>query len=184
MQHHMQEGERAIFYNLKRSARAKQLRISVHAGGAVVVTAPVRMRESSVHRYIRTKFYWIYTKSSTAPAKNNENLLSTSRVHFLQHKKEALHLVQKKIIACNTFYGFSYNTVRIKQHTTKWGSCSAKRNLNFNYKIIFLPESLQEYIIVHELCHLQEMNHSKDFWTLVAQTVPDYKKRKKQFLSL
>jgi predicted metal-dependent hydrolase len=86
----------------------------------------------------------------------------------------------QKIIYFNSFYNFKYNKIFIKNHQRRWGSCSSKRNLNFNYKIIFLPERLQNYLIVHELCHLKEMNHSKGFWALVAKTIPDYEKLNKQ----
>jgi len=84
-------------------------------------------------------------------------------------------LVDNKIAYFNRFYKFHINKVFIKRHKRRWGSCSSKKNLNFNYKIIFLPPVLQDYLIVHELCHLQEMNHSKKFWGLVGQTIKSYK---------
>ena len=78
----------------------------------------------------------------------------------------------------NQFYNFTFNKITIRNSRTRWGSCSKKGNLNFNYRIISLPQQLQDYIVVHELCHLKEMNHSKSFWDLVAQVIPDYKKVK------
>ena len=74
----------------------------------------------------------------------------------------------------NTYYGFSYNTVRIKDTTSIWGSCSTHKNLNFSYKVLFLPERLRDYIIVHELCHLRHLNHSPAFWKCVAELLPNY----------
>ena len=74
----------------------------------------------------------------------------------------------------NTTYKFKFNRINIKNQKTRWGSCSNKGNLNFNYKIVLLPERLADYIIVHELCHLKELNHSKKFWNLVAKAMPDY----------
>jgi predicted metal-dependent hydrolase len=61
---------------------------------------------------------------------------------------------------------------------SRWGSCSRKKNLNFNYKLIQLPLELADYIVVHELCHLQEFNHGQGFWNLVGETIPDYKARR------
>jgi predicted metal-dependent hydrolase len=98
---------------------------------------------------------------------------------YLTHKEKARRLVNSRLRHFNQYYNFEYKRVSIKNQKTKWGSCSNKANLNFNYRIMFLPEELIDYIVVHELCHLKELNHSKRFWALVAQTMPDYKKHKK-----
>ena len=73
-----------------------------------------------------------------------------------------------------------FNMVRIKNVKTIWGSCSSKKNLNFNFKLFFLPESLIDYVFVHELAHLKHMNHSKAFWSEVEKQIPDYKKRREE----
>ena len=83
-------------------------------------------------------------------------------------------MAQKKVLKFNKIYKFKYNKINIKNQKTRWGSCSVKGNLNFNYKIALLPEKLAEYIVVHELCHLGEFNHSYKFWKLVEKTIPDY----------
>ena len=75
----------------------------------------------------------------------------------------------------NQFYGFTFGRVTIKNHKSRWGSCSKKGNLNFNYKIALLPSELADYIIVHELCHLGEFNHSSRFWALVAKAIPNHR---------
>jgi predicted metal-dependent hydrolase len=72
-------------------------------------------------------------------------------------------------------HGFEYEKVTIKGQNTRWGSCSVKRNLNFNWKLMMTPPAAIDYVIIHELCHLREMNHSKKFWKLVARYCPDYK---------
>ncbi|MDB5266632.1 MAG: putative metal-dependent hydrolase [Parcubacteria group bacterium] len=97
---------------------------------------------------------------------------------YLKHREEARALVKERLEYWNQFYGYTYNRVAIKDHKTRWGSCSKKGNLNFNYRVVFLPPALQDYLIVHELCHLGEFNHSPAFWTLVGKTVPDYEKRR------
>ena len=74
----------------------------------------------------------------------------------------------------NAFYGFKIKRIAIKNQSTRWGSCSSLGNLNFNYKIIYLRPELADYLIVHELCHLGELNHSKRFWALVSKTMPKY----------
>ena len=84
----------------------------------------------------------------------------------------------------NQIYGFQYNKINIRNQKTRWGSCSKKGNLNFNYKIALLPEKYADYIVVHELCHLKEFNHSRSFWNLVARTIPDFRERKKRIKNI
>src|SRR5450830_845542 len=103
------------------------------------------------------------------------------RRRFTTQKREmARILVENRLSVINKFYNFKINRVAIKNTTTRWGSCSSKGNLNFNYKIIYLKQSLADYLIVHELCHLGELNHSKRFWALVLKIIPDYAKINKE----
>ncbi len=78
-------------------------------------------------------------------------------------KEKFLKLAEERVEYFNGHYNFSYNLIRIKDQKSRWGSCSRKGNLNFNYRVFLLDEKLRDYIIVHELCHLKEMNHSKKF---------------------
>ena len=80
----------------------------------------------------------------------------------------------------NGHYKLPLRKVFIKNSRSRWGSCSTLGNLNFNYRIVFLPPHLQAYIVVHELCHLRHFNHSPAFWALVGQTVPEYKKHRRE----
>ncbi|MFA7653432.1 MAG: M48 family metallopeptidase [Candidatus Magasanikbacteria bacterium] len=109
------------------------------------------------------------------------------RRKYLQNRERARALVHAKVEKINKIYQFSFGRISIKNHRSRWGSCSKKGNLNFNYKIIFLPERLAEYIVAHELCHLGEFNHSKNFWNLVSRAFPDYRsiraQIKKQIIS-
>lgn len=97
-----------------------------------------------------------------------------SKLDFDLYKKKALELVTSRLEFFNTTYNFKYNSVRIKNTTSRWGSCSSKGNLNFNYRIVLIDAKLADYIVVHELCHLGEFNHSEKFWGLVQKTIPDY----------
>ena len=103
-----------------------------------------------------------------------------SKSEYLKYKDQALILVKNKLEHFNQFYNFKYNKVTIRNQSTRWGSCSRRGNINFNYKLALLPESLTDYVVVHELCHIGEFNHSKDFWNLVAKTMPDYKERRQE----
>lgn len=94
---------------------------------------------------------------------------------YLKNKEKAREIVNDRLEYFNQFYGYQWNNIAIRNQKTRWGSCSKKGNLNFNYKIALLAPTTADYIIVHELCHLKEFNHSQNFWTLVAKTIPDYK---------
>jgi len=76
-------------------------------------------------------------------------------------------------------YGFHFNQVRIKNTRSRWGSCSGKRNINLHWKLVLMPEPVRDYVIVHELCHLKHLDHSRQFWNTLASIVPDYKEQKR-----
>lgn len=99
---------------------------------------------------------------------------------YLKHKENARVLIAEKVERYNDVYGYSVRRISIRNQKTRWASCSEKGNLNFSYKILFLPEMFANYIIVHELCHLQELNHSQRFWDLVVQVFPNYKEIRKE----
>jgi len=92
---------------------------------------------------------------------------------WLRKKAEFLLFYKVKEIAQK--FDFQYNLVRIKDMKSRWGSCSSKKNLSFNLKLIYFKPKVIEYVIVHELCHLKEMNHSQEFWKLVENIIPNYK---------
>ena len=107
-----------------------------------------------------------------------------SKKHYLLNKEA----VRKVILECLEFfaqlYGVKYRKVAIRNQKSKWGCCSIARNLNFNYKVSLLPKDQRDYIVVHELCHLIEFNHSKKFWAEVERTIPNYKELRKRIKSV
>lgn len=103
---------------------------------------------------------------------------------YRSHRESARKRIAELLGKVNRHYGLEYGRVAIRNQRRSWGSCSQARNLNFNYRILFLPEALQEYIIAHELCHLKEFNHGMNFWQLVAEYVPDYRKQRKELKSI
>jgi len=95
--------------------------------------------------------------------------------HYLEHKEQARELVLSRLNFFNHYYDYKWNRIAIRNPKSCWGSCTSLKNLNFSYKILFLPPHLQDYIIVHELCHLKELNHGKKFWMLLEEAMPQYK---------
>lgn len=95
--------------------------------------------------------------------------------HYKAHKETTRALVHARLKHYNAHYGFAYKRVFIKNSKSRWGSCSSRGNLNFNYKLIFLPPQVLDYVVVHELCHLRHFNHGPEFWALVSETLPHHK---------
>jgi len=95
------------------------------------------------------------------------------------YKERIKELIYDKIEYYNSFINKKISNIRIKNHKKRWGSCSNLGNLNFNWRIIMMPDEMFDYIVVHELCHLIHMNHSKEYWKSVEMILPDYKEREK-----
>ncbi len=102
-------------------------------------------------------------------------LLRRNKKQYQKCKEQARVLAHARLNYFNAHYRLRVGRIFIKNHKSRWGSCSEKGKLNFNYKILFLPSDIADYIIVHELCHLAYFNHSPKFWALVGKTVPDYR---------
>lgn len=150
----------------------------MYCDGSVVVTTPFDLRENVAERFIKEKTEWLFSKIAYFQQFKGNPVARFSHADYLKYKEEALVLAEKRIDHFNKTYKYRFNKINIKNQKTRWGSCSKKGNLNFNYKILFLPEKVRDYIIVHELCHLKEFNHSRRFWNLVGKTFPDYREIK------
>ncbi len=168
----------AVSYNVRQSARARHVRIAVSCDGSVVVTHPTTVSFERVDSFVAQKISWILKKVSLFSSRGFTSIPAV-RGEYGKRKEEVRRLVCARIEHFNTFYGFRIGRVAIRSQKTRWGSCSKKGNLNFNYRIIHLAPELVDYVVVHELCHLAELNHSKNFWSLVSKTLPHYMTLKK-----
>lgn len=95
------------------------------------------------------------------------------------YRKKAEEIIHDRLRHFNKYYGFRYRRVTLRKQKSRWGSCSAAKNLNFNWRLIMAPIGVIDYVVVHELCHLKEMNHSRRFWALVEEIIPRHPKAKK-----
>ena len=175
--------KKLIPYTLTKSAKAKYVRLSISPDGALRVTAPRFLPVFLVQKLLLLRGDWIFAKIAHFQSLGISKAPLTPKARrqkYLEHKERARALAERRTAHWNQFYGFTYKNISIRDQKTRWGSCSKKGNLNFNYKIALMPEHLADYIIVHELCHLRAFDHSDKFWSLVAATVPDHKECRKE----
>jgi predicted metal-dependent hydrolase len=166
-----------IEYTVRKHRQAKRLKLAISCDGNCTVTLPWRMGFVSADDFIRKNAEWVLEKMKAMKKIGRNSLFARhDTVEYMKLKETAREMVASRLEKYAEIYGFQYNAVAIRNQKTRWGSCSSKGNLNFNYKILLLPQRHADYIIVHELCHLKEFNHGKRFWNLVAQTFPDYEK--------
>lgn len=172
------------------------------------MTAPKRYEKSvlaqrglrlRIEKFIQSKAEWIEKQRSRLlkhNARREEAFAKRRRVvptfsktqekraHFKAHKDEALRMISERVMYFYNLYIQHYGEVKrgeikVKSQSSRWGSCSRKGNLNFNYTLLFLEPEERDYVIVHEICHLYEFNHGASFWRHVAFVVPDYMRIRK-----
>lgn len=166
--------DQTIPYSIRVSGRAQRMRVAVYVDGDVVVTRPIGTTTEKLRKFVDAKKHWILKKIEANTTTVISELQENSMEHFNDHKDQAYQLVSKKAAEWNKSLNYEYSDIAVKQLKSRWGSCSNNGSLSFNYKVLFLPENLQDYVVVHELCHLKQPNHSPKFWSIVAKTLPDY----------
>ena len=164
-----------VQYSIIRSDR-KTIAIQIQPDGKVLVRAPKRMRMEEIKIFVESKAEWIEKHLSNRTTFNQEKL-TDQEMKMLREKARAL--VTEKVQYYAPLIGVTYNQIAIRAQHTRWGSCSSKGNLNFNCLLALVPIEVLDYVVVHELCHRKELNHSDRFWNEVANILPDYKCRKK-----
>lgn len=161
-------------YEIKKYKKARYLRISVKPGGRVVVTTPWRTPKYVAVQFVEKQRQWIEQARAKVLAQPTPASLGTA-TEYKKYRLQAQRLISTRLAELNVQYGFPYKLVSIRNQKTRWGSCSKSGTLSFNYRLLFVDSAIRDYVLVHELCHTQQMNHSLKFWQLVAQTVPNYK---------
>lgn len=162
-------------YTLIRSNR-KTVSIQIKPDGTVLVRAPRRMAQKQIDTFVRSKAAWV--------KKHLSNLPDLSQPGFTEAELKTIREEARKKITPRVSYfapivGVDYGRISIRFQRTRWGSCSPEGNLNFNALLALAPEEVLDYVVVHELCHRKEMNHSDRFWTLVEAVLPDYREAKR-----
>ena len=168
-----------ISYTLIRSKR-KTTEIQVRVDG-VIVRAPKRLGIGEIDRFVASKEAWIIKKQAEiekqlVAVKNQPkvNLLTKDELTALAN--QALAVIPERVVHYARIIGVDYGRITIKNQRTRWGSCSSKGNLNFNCLLMLTPLEVIDSVVVHELCHRKQMNHSKKFYEEVYKAYPEYDK--------
>ncbi len=169
---------KTIEYTLKVSRRAGRIRLTIYREGRLTVTLPRGVSENFAKKFIIRKSRWVIRKLEYF--KRFPTLVTHTKRDYIRYKNQAQTLAEERIAFFKTVYPYPVNVIRIRNQKTRWGSCSKKGNLTFNFKIVLLPQRQSDYVIVHELCHVKEFNHSPQFWNLVAKTIPDHQAIRKE----
>ena len=163
-------------YIIKRSSR-KSIAVEIKPDGSVVVRANYNAPLYGIEEFVSQKSAWIARTVAKIRAANVAPKFSEKEIkEFIKRAKEILH---ERVARFAELIGVSYGRITVKRACTVWGSCSFHGNLNFNCLIAAIPQEIAEYIIIHELCHRKEMNHSQAFWRTVEKFCPEYKARRK-----
>ena len=159
-----------VAYKIIRSDR-KTVAIQILPDGEVVVRCPRRMSANAIKGFVERKSAWIEKHLSKGIPKDKEKF-SPREIEALREKTRAL--IEKRVQLYAPCIGVTYGAITIRAQRTRWGSCSSKGNLNFNCLLALVAPEVLDYVVVHELCHRIEMNHSRRFWDAVANILPDY----------
>ena len=162
-------------YQIIKSDR-KTISIQIKPDGRVVVRCPKRMRIEEVRRFVESKSDWIEKHLARRPP---QDVAKYTPKEIEQLREQARTLVTERVRYYAPIIGVTHGQIAIRTQHTRWGSCSSKGNLNFNCLLALVPPEVLDYVVVHELCHRKELNHSERFWKEVERILPDYKARKK-----
>lgn len=162
-------------YQIIRSSR-KTISLQITPEGKLVVRCPNRMKRLDIQAFVESKRNWIEkhlqkSKDLSQPVLAEEEL----QILVVQAREELPLLVQHYAAILDVTYG----RITIRSQKTRWGSCSGTGNLNFNCLLMLCPPEVRDYVVVHELCHRKQMNHSAAFWAEVERILPDYRAQRK-----
>ena len=165
-----------IPYRVIRSSR-RTVSLQIVPGGEVLVRCPRWMSNGDIRRFVESKSGWIekHLEKQTAAAR----LPAFSDGQLQALASQARQTVPERVAYFAPLVGVTYGRIAIRSQHTLWGSCSGKGNLSFNCLLMLTPPEVLDYVVVHELCHRKEMNHSARFWAKVGRVLPDYEIRRK-----
>ena len=157
----------------------KTVAIQVNSDLSVTVRAPRSASEKDIEEILKKKEAWISKHiekiKETKERFEAEPTEKLTREKVIALAEEALKVIPARVEYFARVIGVTYGKITIRNQKTRWGSCSSKGNLNYNCLLMLDPPEVLDYVVVHELCHRKEMNHSKAFWAEVEKVLPDYR---------
>lgn len=167
----------------------RTMALEIQTDGQVIVRAPKRASDRSIKRLITSKARWIYEKRSRMFERQAKRKESMAKFPVWEEmttaeKKQIKAMIAERVEEIANHMGVTYGSISVRNQKSRWGSCSSQGNLNFNYRLAFLPPSYMDYVIVHELAHRRHMDHSKEFWAEVEAYYPEYKQVKKELAEI
>ena len=161
----------------------KTVAIQVNSDLSVTVRAPRSVSEKDIEEILKKKEAWISKHiekiKETKERVEAEPTEKLTREKVIALAEEALKVILERVEYFAKVIGVTYGKITVRNQKTRWGSCSSKGNLNFNCLLMLAPPEVLDYVVVHELCHRKQMNHSKAFWLEVEKVLPDYKEARK-----
>lgn len=164
-----------VEYSIIRSDR-KTISLKVTPGGQLEVRCPRNVSTRQIRQFVASKQDWIEAALQKVYLRSSAPVFTREELKAMTDQAKALFPPRVAFYADRI--GVSYGTITIRHQRSRWGSCTAKGNLNFNCLLTQVPPEILDYIIVHELCHRKEMNHSPRFWAEVRAHMPDWEARR------
>ena len=156
----------------RKSARGRRVAIRVHPVRGVTVSVPTLVPYAAAMAFFKLKRQWVLETMRWQKEKARNTVVpSAAEIESLRRQAKSELPLRLSVLAAR--YGFTYNRVTIKHNATNWGSCSSKGNINLNLNIVRLPRILQDYVLLHELCHLRHLDHGHAFHLLLEHLLTD-----------
>lgn len=167
-------------FTLIRSNR-KTISLEINATGQVLVRAPRQMSEAEIRAFIDSKSSWLakHLQKHSEDVNSLQTEGSFTEQEIARMMELAKQVIPEKVAYYARLMGVTYGRITIRKQKTRWGSCSGEGNLNFNCLLVMAPPEVLDYVVIHELSHRLEMNHSMRFWAQVEKVLPDYRKPRK-----
>lgn len=164
-------GDTQITYRINKHKRARRVSLRLSKQGDLRVTIPWYTPYRVGKAIAQANKSWIRDQLQSVSV-TKLPVINPEEVSLLRVK--ARNTIRQRLEHYNKHYQLEFHRITIRDQKTRWGSCSSNKTLSFNYRLIQVPLELLDYVVVHELCHLKEMNHSPRFWKLVAETLPHH----------